>query len=111
MAVYQIKVNSDYRWNDAQVAGRIFSKRTTVTLTQDQITDEILRSDILDITVVDDAESEAISAETNEINATAGAKTLAQEFGIDLANVTGSGVDGRITKADVEAVIDANSQS
>lgn len=37
------------------------------------------------------------------INATDGAITAAKNLGVDLASVSGSGADGRITKADVEA--------
>jgi pyruvate/2-oxoglutarate dehydrogenase complex dihydrolipoamide acyltransferase (E2) component len=37
-------------------------------------------------------------------NATAGAQEIAEELGVDLTGVSGSGKGGRITKADVEAV-------
>lgn len=40
-------------------------------------------------------------------DATEGAEELAQEAGVDLAKVQGTGQDGRITKADVQAAIDA----
>lgn len=40
------------------------------------------------------------------INATNGALALADEHGIDLRGVTGSGTDGRVIKSDVEAMID-----
>lgn len=43
--------------------------------------------------------------ETGELNATSGALALAQENGVDLAAVNGTGKGGRIVKADVEAVI------
>jgi len=36
-------------------------------------------------------------------NATQGALAAAAEFGLDLASISGSGKDGKITKADVEA--------
>ncbi len=36
-------------------------------------------------------------------NATEGAVSAAEELGVDLASVSGSGAEGRITKADVEA--------
>lgn len=39
------------------------------------------------------------------VKATAGAVELAYEHGIDLATLTGSGKDGNITKADVEAAL------
>jgi len=41
-----------------------------------------------------------------EINATDGAVEYAKEVGVDLSDVKGSGVGGRITKGDVEAAGD-----
>lgn len=38
-------------------------------------------------------------------DATEGALAAAEEHGVDLASVTGTGADGRITKADVEAAL------
>jgi len=38
----------------------------------------------------------------SDVNATSGAADLASEEGVDLADVTGTGKDGRITKGDVE---------
>lgn len=40
-------------------------------------------------------------------NATDSARQLAAEYNINLADLTGSGVDGRITKSDVELAIAA----
>ena len=37
------------------------------------------------------------------VNATAGAITAANDLGVDLSTVEGTGTNGRITKADVEA--------
>jgi pyruvate/2-oxoglutarate dehydrogenase complex dihydrolipoamide acyltransferase (E2) component len=42
-----------------------------------------------------------------DVDATAGAVELADEHGIDLEAIEGTGVDGRVTKADVEAAIAA----
>ena len=39
------------------------------------------------------------------------AKKLAEEFSIDVATVEGSGVDGLVTKADVQALVDAKASS
>ncbi len=41
----------------------------------------------------------------NEIDATDAALELAEELGVDLSEVEGSGIDGRITKPDVEALL------
>jgi pyruvate/2-oxoglutarate dehydrogenase complex dihydrolipoamide acyltransferase (E2) component len=39
-------------------------------------------------------------------NATAGALEAAEELGVDLSTVTGTGKDGKITKADVTATVE-----
>jgi pyruvate/2-oxoglutarate dehydrogenase complex dihydrolipoamide acyltransferase (E2) component len=39
----------------------------------------------------------------DDLDATEGALEAAQELGIEIADVVGSGKDGRVTKADVEA--------
>ena len=44
-----------------------------------------------------------------EVNATDSAIKLAEEHGIDIAEIQGSGVGGRVLKSDIEAVI--NDQS
>ena len=43
-------------------------------------------------------------------DATDAAKALADEHGLDLATVTGTGADGRITKDDVQQAIDAQAE-
>ena len=57
----------------------------------------------------DKADKEAAKAaaeeEVEEGNATAGALELAAEHGLDLSEITGTGKDGRVTKADVEAAV------
>lgn len=48
--------------------------------------------------------SRRLSEYTEEgVNATATAIALSEALGVDLAKVTGTGKDGKITKADVEA--------
>lgn len=45
-----------------------------------------------------------VAAETDEeVSATKAAAELAEELGVDLSAVEGSGAEGRITKSDVEA--------
>jgi pyruvate/2-oxoglutarate dehydrogenase complex dihydrolipoamide acyltransferase (E2) component len=53
----------------------------------------------------DDAATEGEDAPADDVNATQGAVDLAAAEGVDLAQVTGTGDGGRITKADVEAHI------
>jgi 2-oxoglutarate dehydrogenase E2 component (dihydrolipoamide succinyltransferase) len=50
------------------------------------------------------------NGEIVDVEYTAGAETLATESGVDLAEVEGTGKDGRITKGDVEAHIDAQAE-
>jgi Pyruvate/2-oxoglutarate dehydrogenase complex, dihydrolipoamide acyltransferase (E2) component, and related enzymes len=56
--------------------------------------------------VVEDAPAEEAAAEEayteGGINATDGAIEAATELGIDIATVAGTGLNGRVTKADVE---------
>lgn len=51
-------------------------------------------------------EAVATSATTTGINATDSAIELAEQNGIDLATVQGSGLDGRIVLRDIKALID-----
>ena len=58
--------------------------------------------------VSDGAESQ--STPSADVDATDAAKAHAEENGIDLSTLTGSGKDGRVTKEDVEAAIQAKSE-
>ena len=42
-----------------------------------------------------------------DVSWTDAAKALADEHGIDITTVEGTGADGNVTKADVQAVVDA----
>jgi large subunit ribosomal protein L21 len=48
-----------------------------------------------------------VAPEATEIDATPTARQLAEESGIDLATIKGSGKEGRILKSDIDAVIKA----
>lgn len=50
-----------------------------------------------------DTQATAPTAETVEVNATEGAVEAADELGVDLASVEGTGKGGKVTKADVES--------
>lgn len=52
----------------------------------------------------------AASKGGEQAGASSQAKALADEYGIDLSTVEGTGKDGQITKGDVQAAIDAVSQ-
>jgi pyruvate/2-oxoglutarate dehydrogenase complex dihydrolipoamide acyltransferase (E2) component len=62
---------------------------------------ETTRSQPLMATVNEDQQAAANA----EVNATSGARELANSSGVDLAQVEGTGEDGRVTKADVEAYL------
>lgn len=47
----------------------------------------------------------SVKSDATAVNATNGAKELAEEHGVDLATVAGTGENGRILKSDVEAVV------
>jgi pyruvate/2-oxoglutarate dehydrogenase complex dihydrolipoamide acyltransferase (E2) component len=69
-------------------------------------TDEVRTAEELEETeAIVEAEVEAHEAAEaeNEVNATDAAIELADELGIDISTVAGTGHDGRVTKADVEA--------
>ena len=67
-----------------------------------------------DVIEVTDAEMQAFGDKfihpLPEPDATDSARTLAAEHGLSLHAVKGTGVDGRILKTDVEAVLDGNPQ-
>jgi pyruvate/2-oxoglutarate dehydrogenase complex dihydrolipoamide acyltransferase (E2) component len=61
--------------------------------------------------VEEKADEEQAEEESEEqAGATAPAKELAEELGIELSEVEGTGADGRITKSDVEAYAEKNSE-
>lgn len=65
---------------------------------------EDIRAEAPDARFGEEANSEAgAPSESSEVDATDSARELAAERGVDLADVSGSGADGRITKADVES--------
>lgn len=58
-----------------------------------------------------DADAEAApNADDDDVEATKAAQAKADELGVDLANVQGSGKDGRVTVSDVEAAADSNAE-
>jgi pyruvate dehydrogenase E2 component (dihydrolipoamide acetyltransferase) len=57
------------------------------------------------------AAEEKISPETERIQISPVAKKLALEGGLDLAQISGTGRDGRITRDDVEKALDARQES
>lgn len=57
------------------------------------------------------AEPEAVEEEREAPTATPVARRLAEEHGIDIAKIDGSGSGGRVTKEDVEAYIDAGEEA
>ena len=95
--MYRIRVVPDYRWSRAQVSGREFTK-DWVEYADGYVNDEIKNSELLEV-------EEVVLAPV--VNATRGAIALASESGIDILAVAGTGEDGRVLKADVEAHLEA----
>jgi hypothetical protein len=56
--------------------------------------------------LVSDLEQEGPAPEPEEIDATGAAEELAAEAGLDLAEIEGTGVDGRVLKGDVRRAIE-----
>jgi pyruvate/2-oxoglutarate dehydrogenase complex dihydrolipoamide acyltransferase (E2) component len=61
--------------------------------------------EVSDLELRDFGDKFEIVNEELTVNATDAAVELAQEHDIDLAEIEGSGTDGRVLKSDVEAVI------
>jgi len=57
--LYRVTVTPSYRWSEVQVAGHPFSKHAVTELNEDTITDEILRSPLLEVEVVEPAPATA----------------------------------------------------
>lgn len=104
---YEVKVRPEYRWSIVQVGGKIFSKVTATPVSQAAMTDEIMHSALLEVLEKDIGEP----IEDGEIDATIAAVELAEIEGVNLANVTGSGSGGRITKSDVEVYLNARNSA
>lgn len=91
----------DTRWvetADEQIVGQTTYERVRVS-PELPPTDEVRTAEELE-------ETEAVveaEVEENEVNATDGAVEAAAELGVDLSAVVGTGHEGRVTKADVEA--------
>jgi 2-oxoglutarate dehydrogenase E2 component (dihydrolipoamide succinyltransferase) len=66
------------------------------------------RTTVANTTTSDLAGLTGHTEDDDELKATQAALDLAHELGVDPANIKGTGKDGRITKADVEAAAEAN---
>jgi len=100
---YDVCVRDDYRYNHARVGGREFNKAQATRLAEHEMTPEIRRSPLLEV-------REVTPAGEHVVDATNAARLLAAELGVDLAGIEGTGEEGRIIKADVEAVADLASE-
>jgi len=102
-----------WRWPTAQVAGREFT-REPMELQEVELTEEIRNSPLLVVEELPQVVVEAIpvaaggdvdaseDALSEGVDATDGARALAEEMGVPLGAVVGSGAGGRVTKRDVE---------
>jgi pyruvate/2-oxoglutarate dehydrogenase complex dihydrolipoamide acyltransferase (E2) component len=117
MAQYRVRVREDWRWDRAQVAGREFTKAGEV-LAEGHINEEMRRSPLLEIEEIApdapvavgsddpaDVEQTTLDQAPDAPVATEAAMALAAEHGVDLREVEGTGEDGRVLVADVEAVL------
>lgn len=96
MGAVIVRVRKDHRWPQVRVASRIWHKRGT-TISEDDLSPEIRQAPVLEIEWLD---------ETDAVDATEAAVELAAEAGIDLRQVAGTGLDGRVLVRDVQEVID-----
>lgn len=89
--LYEVWVKRDARWSTARVAGRAFEKRAAQFVdSEDAHFDEICASPLLEVREVG-----ALAQVTDA------ARELAEERGVDLAGVRGTGRDGKILVRDV----------
>lgn len=100
MGLVRVRVRPDYRYRFARVSGRQFHKGGEV-YAEGYLDEEIRTSPLLEIEPVEVAD---------EVLATDAARELAGAEGVDLRQVVGSGVDGRVVVADVREEI-ASSQA
>ena len=56
-----IRVKADYQHDSARVGGMIFSKLQALMFVKDALSDDILRSEILDVQPYDDAKAQKIN--------------------------------------------------
>lgn len=96
--MYRIKVKAGYRWSQARVAGRAFSKFEVVELHEVDMSEEIHNSPLLE---VEEVRIVAL------VEATAPAQALANDLGVDVQEVTGTGEDGRVLVRDVRDYVAA----
>lgn len=98
---YRVRLKEDWRWPTAQVQGREFTKES-MELQEVEVTEEIRNSPLLVVEEVMRSEDPI----SEGVQATDAAIRLAEEAGIPLGSVVGTGAGGRVTKRDVEAVLD-----
>lgn len=91
MGLMRVAVDPEHRWNRVRVSGREFTKGGEV-MAEGHLDEEMRTSPLL---VIEPVEA------TDGVDATAAAVELAEEEGVDLRQVVGTGVGGRILVADV----------
>jgi len=98
---YEVTVHPDYQFPTARSAGRKFSKGDVEIVHEGEPGwHEIVNCPILEVTELPPR------SVLSEVDATNPARELALEAGIDLSSIEGTGSEGRILKADVEAKIE-----
>jgi len=100
MKRYRVQLDPEYRWATAQVNSREFTK-TPVVLQEVELTEEIANSPLLVVEEID-ADLRTEDGLSEGVDATDGARALAEQMGLPLGAIVGSGAGGRVTKKDVE---------
>jgi pyruvate/2-oxoglutarate dehydrogenase complex dihydrolipoamide acyltransferase (E2) component len=98
--LYNVRVRADYRWPRVRVSGREFSTAGEV-INGALLNEEMRASPLLEIEAIPEP-----APEPEGVDATNAARELAAEHGVDLAEVAGSGEEGRVLVDDVRAVIE-----
>lgn len=104
----QVRVKEDSRFHTITALGGMTFLRTESVSVDKEFKEEVERNPYLEIVgdESDPALADAPPSAEGEINATDGAIALAEESGVDLIGVEGSGKEGRIGVPDIRALIE-----
>jgi|OM-RGC.v1.030106860 Pyruvate/2-oxoglutarate dehydrogenase complex, dihydrolipoamide acyltransferase (E2) component, and related enzymes len=101
VGLVRVAVDPDYRYRFARVAGRMWHKGGEVVQKGD-LTEEVRTSPLLQVTPIEADSSAVDEIFAGDVNATAAAVARAEALGVDLRQVVGTGLEGRVLVSDVE---------